>query len=123
MFPWSGAGPLRRVEHEDNAVSQGRTAARNMIGEEQPYTHTPFFYSDLFHLGFEAIGRLDPQLEVYADWTTPNEEGVMYYLDDHRVAGILNWNVWNGIPEARRILAAQEVISDPAKLHQRIRNH
>lgn len=121
LFPWGGQGPHVRVEHEDNAISQGRLAGRNMTGAEKPYTHLPFFYSDLFHLGFEAIGRLDPSLTVYADWMQRDEEGVLYYLDQDRVVGILNWNVWDKIKDARKILQSGEKISDPSQLKNRIK--
>lgn len=121
-FPWGGSGPTVRVEHEDNALSQGRLAARNMLGQNQVYSHLPFFYSDLFQFGFEAVGRLDASLPVFSDWQVPGEEGVVYYLDQNRVVGILNWNVWDGIPEARRILQSGQIINDPNTVKGRIRN-
>ena len=46
-----------RVEHEDNANTMGETAGRNMAGAAEPYHHLPFFYSDLFELGYEASRR------------------------------------------------------------------
>ena len=69
-----------RVEHEDNANSMGRLAGRNMAGMAEPYDHLPFFYSDMFELGYEAVGEVDSRLETFADWKRPNEEGVVYYL-------------------------------------------
>src|SRR5688572_16821666 len=72
-------GKRIRVEHEDNANSMGQAAGRNMAGEPAPYDHLPAFYSDMFELGYEAVGELDPRLEIFADWKRPNEEGVVYY--------------------------------------------
>ncbi|MBS0181369.1 MAG: FAD-dependent oxidoreductase [Nitrospira sp.] len=94
-----------RVEHEDNANSMGRLAGRNMAGKSEPYHHLPFFYSDLFDLGYEAVGQTDSRLETFADWRRPNEEGVIYYLKDSRVRGVLLWNVWEQIDAARRLIA------------------
>ena len=94
-----------RVEHEDNANSMGRLAGRNMAGMIEPYEHLPSFYSDMFELGYEAVGEVDSQLETFADWKRPNEEGVVYYLNDGRVRGVLLWNVWNQVPAARRLIA------------------
>ena len=51
-----------RVEHEDNALSMGLQAGRNMAGASEPYLHLPYFYSDLFELGYEAVGESGPQL-------------------------------------------------------------
>src|SRR5437016_2941362 len=44
------------LEHEDNANTMGKIAGQNMAGRATPYTHLPFFYSDLFELGYEAVG-------------------------------------------------------------------
>ncbi len=45
-----------RLEHEDNAVSMGRQAGRNMAGASEPYDYLPYFYSDLFELGVRGGG-------------------------------------------------------------------
>jgi NADPH-dependent 2,4-dienoyl-CoA reductase/sulfur reductase-like enzyme len=71
-------GIRMRVEHEDNANSMGAAAGRAMAGKGAPYTHLPFFYSDLFALGYEAVGELDPRLEVDAVWKEKFREGVIY---------------------------------------------
>src|SRR2546428_467151 len=64
-----------RVEHEDNANTMGRAAGRAMGGEPEPYHHLPFFYSDLFELGYEAVGETDSRLETFFDWEEPFREG------------------------------------------------
>ena len=83
----------------------GAAAGRNMAGAATPYTHLPFFYSDLFDLGYEAVGDLDAGLETVADWKEPHREGVVYYLGDGRVRGVLLWNVWEQVDAARRLIA------------------
>ncbi|MBZ5639298.1 MAG: FAD-dependent oxidoreductase [Acidobacteriia bacterium] len=98
-------GKRIRVEHEDNANTMGLAAGRAMAGAGEPYRHQPFFYSDLFELGYEAVGELDARLEVVADWKEPNREGVLYYLENGRVRGVLLWNVWGQVEAARRLIA------------------
>jgi NADPH-dependent 2,4-dienoyl-CoA reductase/sulfur reductase-like enzyme len=98
-------GKRIRVEHEDNANSMGRLAGRNMAGKSEPYLHLPFFYSDMFDLGYEAVGEVDSRLEAFADWKRPNEEGVIYYLQNDRVRGVLLWNVWEQVEHARQLIA------------------
>jgi NADPH-dependent 2,4-dienoyl-CoA reductase/sulfur reductase-like enzyme len=49
----------RRVEHWDNAVSQGRHAARLLSGDRAPFVHVPYFFSDVFDLSYEFWG--DPR--------------------------------------------------------------
>ena len=98
-------GMRLRVEHEDNANNMGRVAGEVMAGGDAVYTHLPFYYSDLFELGYEAVGLLDARLQTVADWKEPNQEGVIYYLQDGRVRGVLLWNVWEQVPAARRLIA------------------
>jgi 3-phenylpropionate/trans-cinnamate dioxygenase ferredoxin reductase component len=85
----------------------GRAAGRAMAGQTVRYQHLPYFYSDLFDLGYEAVGELDSRLETAAEWQEPYQKGVIYYLRDGRVRGVLLWNVWGQVDAARAI------ISDP----------
>ena len=49
-------GKRRRVEHWDNAVSQGQYCARAAMGERTPFRHVPYFFSDVFDLSYEFWG-------------------------------------------------------------------
>jgi len=104
-FPNPALGSRLRVEHEDNANTMGKIAGQNMAGRATPYTHLPFFYSDLFELSYEAVGELDSRLETVADWKTPFREGVVYYLKAGRVRGVLLWNTWGQVEHARALIA------------------
>lgn len=95
----------RPMMHEDHAVSQGYHVGRNMAGALDPYTEWPFFYSDLYTWGYEAVGDLNTSHEIVEDWVVPGEEGVMYYLQEGRLVGVLNWNVWDGVEKARMLMA------------------
>jgi NADPH-dependent 2,4-dienoyl-CoA reductase/sulfur reductase-like enzyme len=46
----------RRVEHWDNAVSQGQHCARFLMGQRSPFKHVPYFFSDVFDLSYEFWG-------------------------------------------------------------------
>ncbi len=105
MFPHQVLGKSLRVEHEDNALQMGKQAGRNMAGADEAYTHAPYFYSDLFELGYEAIGKLSSKLETFADWQEPFQKGVIYYLETGRVRGVLLWDVWKKLDEATDLLA------------------
>lgn len=94
-----------RVEHEDNAVQMGKVAGRNMAGGNETYSHTPMFYSDLFELGYEAVGEMSSKMKTIADWQEqPFKKGVVYYMDDGRVRGVLLWNVWDKVEAARALM-------------------
>jgi NADPH-dependent 2,4-dienoyl-CoA reductase/sulfur reductase-like enzyme len=98
-------GKRIRVEHEDNANTMGRIAGLNMAGAGLRYDHQPFFYSDLFDRGYEAVGEVDANLETVADWKEPFKEGVVYYLERGRIRGVLLWNTWNQVDAARALIA------------------
>jgi 3-phenylpropionate/trans-cinnamate dioxygenase ferredoxin reductase component len=94
-----------RVEHEDNANTMGRLAGQAMAGKTVSYDHLPYFYSDMFELGYEAVGEVDSRLETVADWQEPHRKGVVYYVRDARVRGVLLWNVWQQVDAARKLIA------------------
>jgi 3-phenylpropionate/trans-cinnamate dioxygenase ferredoxin reductase component len=110
-FPVSALGGTRRVEHEDHANTHGRHVGANMAGADAPYDHLPFFYSDLFDLGYEAVGDVDSRLETVAEWAEPNRKGVVCYVDDGRPRGFLLWDVWDRVDAARELIRAGGPVS------------
>ena len=108
FFPYSALGKSMRVEHWDNAINQGKYAGRNMAGAAQPYDYMPFFFSDLFDFGYEAVGEVDASLETYADWQEKFRTGVIYYLADGLVRGVMLCNVWEKVDAARELIQKRE---------------
>jgi NADPH-dependent 2,4-dienoyl-CoA reductase/sulfur reductase-like enzyme len=107
-FPVAALGRSLRIEHEDHANTHGNVVGANMAGAETPYDHLPFFYSDLFDLGYEAVGLVDSRLEAVENWQEPFRKGVVTYLEDGRPHGVLLWNVWDKVDEARELIRAGE---------------
>lgn len=103
-FPYSVLGQMMRVEHWDNAVNQGLYAGHNMAGAQQRYDYMPYFFSDLFEFGYEAVGQVSTKLETFADWQSTFETGVIYYLQDGKVRGAMMCNVWNKVEDARELI-------------------
>jgi NADPH-dependent 2,4-dienoyl-CoA reductase/sulfur reductase-like enzyme len=110
-FPVAALGGTRRVEHEDHANRHGRLVGANMAGADLPYDHLPFFYSDLFDLGYEAVGDVDSRLETIAEWAEPNRKGVVCYLAEGRPRGFLLWDVWDKVDAARELIRAGTPVS------------
>ncbi|MCH7697326.1 MAG: FAD-dependent oxidoreductase [Chloroflexi bacterium] len=105
-FTSPALGRRVRVEHEDNARVMGRAAGRNMAGAGEPYDHLPYFYTDFFDLGYQAVGELDARHETISDWSEePYKRGVVYYVEDERVRGVLLWGVRGQLDAARRLIA------------------
>lgn len=103
----------RRIEHVDLARKQGRAVGRAMVGDETPFTYTPYFYSMVFGHRYEALGTLDAELDVVAAWAEPGEKGTLYYLDGDAVQGVLLWgNSSDAEPDARE--GARAVLDRPS---------
>jgi 3-phenylpropionate/trans-cinnamate dioxygenase ferredoxin reductase component len=110
-FPVAALGGARRVEHEDHANTHGRHVGANMAGADAPYDHLPFFYSDLFELGYEAVGDVDSRLDAVAEWAEPNRKGVVCYVEDGKPRGFLLWDVWEKVDAARELIAAGDDVT------------
>jgi 3-phenylpropionate/trans-cinnamate dioxygenase ferredoxin reductase subunit len=110
-FPVPALGGTRRVEHEDHANTHGHVVGANMAGAEEPYNHLPFFYSDLFELGYEAVGDVDSRLDTVAEWIEPNRKGVVAYVDgEGRARGFLLWDAWGKVDSARELIRSGAVV-------------
>jgi len=110
-FPVPALGGTRRVEHEDHANTHGRMVGANMAGAREHYHHLPFFYSDLFELGYEAVGDVDSRLATVEEWVDPNRKGVVGYVDgDGRARGFLLWDVWGKVDGARELVRSAAAI-------------
>ena len=113
-FPAVGLGGTRRVEHENHANSHGRAIGANMAGANKPYDYLPYFYSDLFDLGYEAVGDADARLETVEEWAEPNRKGVVCYVEDGKPRGFLLWDVWEKVDPARELIVAGEPVDSAA---------
>lgn len=104
-----------RFEHEDNANSMGMRAGENMSGEMEPYEHFPFFYSDLFDMGYEAVGQLRKKdYQIVEDWLDPYKKGAVIYLDSGKVRGVIFWNLWDKVSQGREVIAEGKTYSEDA---------
>jgi 3-phenylpropionate/trans-cinnamate dioxygenase ferredoxin reductase component len=115
FFPYQSLGAKMRMEHWDNAINQGKWAGRNMAGANEPFTYMPYFFSDLFEFGYEAVGDVDSRLDTVADWRKENDTGVIYYHKDYTVRGIMLCNIWGKVDTAREMIRSQKKLS-PEKL-------
>ena len=99
-------GGVMRIEHEDVAASQGRTAALNMLGREQPHDVVPYFFSDL--ADWASLEYVGPA----AEWDEEIIRGSMdsgtfsnWYLLDGRVVAALAVGRSRDLDDARRLIA------------------
>jgi NADPH-dependent 2,4-dienoyl-CoA reductase/sulfur reductase-like enzyme len=89
-------GKRVRVEHWANAKNQGTHVAGNLIGENDPYLATPYFFSDQYDLGCEYRGLADldtDELVVRGDLAT--REFIAFWLREGKVTAAMNVNAWD----------------------------
>lgn len=108
-FPFVAIDDCKRVEHWDQAIKQGKQAGRNMAGAEETYDYIPYFFSDLFDFGFEAVGEVDSRLDTFIDWKEEGETGAIYYLSEGgSVRGVLLLGLWGKKKAARQLIESDE---------------
>ncbi len=95
-----------RVEHWDNAIEQGRVAARNMLGEGVAYERAPYFFTDQYDLGMEYVGYLPKSHRdhVVVRGDLAALEGVVLWHDAGRVLAGMHVNVWDATDDLRSLL-------------------
>ena len=97
-----------RVEHEDHAKSHGKAVGANMAGAGAPYDHLPFFYSDLFDLGYEAVGRGRLPARGGGALAGAEPQGRRRVRRRGKPRGVLFWNVWDKLERGRELIRAGE---------------
>lgn len=115
-WPNARYGRRMRLEYRTNAGEQGATAARNLLlGNVEPFTPLPYFWSDQFEVKFQAHGYLleGAEVEIVEGGTTESKFVALYRLGG-RTTGVLGWNAFKQLRSHHQELAAQPFpISEP----------
>lgn len=99
-------GRRLRVEHEEHAIAQGRTAARNLLGEETPHLDAPYFWSELGD--WAKLESLGPVTQWDDEWVTGSVDSgcfTVWYMRDDRVVGSVSVGQAEMLDAARRLIA------------------
>jgi NADPH-dependent 2,4-dienoyl-CoA reductase/sulfur reductase-like enzyme len=108
-----GLGRRIRVEHWDNAIEQGKHAARTMLGDHLPYTRQPYFFTDQYDLGMEYVGHVEPAGydEVIIRGDAGNRVITAFWVRDNLVQAGMHLNDWDAIDPIRSIVAGTTDLS------------
>lgn len=93
-----------RSDHIDNAIMMGNMAGANMTGQDQIYDHIPCFNSEFFDINLEAVGDVNSRYIHVMDWKEEYKEGMIYYLSNGQLRGVLSWNLPGQINAARSLI-------------------
>ena len=85
-------GKRRRVEHWDNAVSQGQYCARSLMGDRTPFRHVPYFFSDVFDLSYEYWGDSSATDQVVHRGDVSSNSFSVWWLRQQRVVAAFTMN-------------------------------
>ena len=110
-YPDNVFGKRRRVEHWDNAVSQGQHWARVVLGERRPFVHVPYFFSDVFDLSYELWGDPTGANEIVLRGDSNTSSFSVWWLKNNQVAAVFAMNR----PDEERQVAPEWI-----KLHQTV---
>lgn len=107
-----------RVEHWDNAIHQGRHAARTMLGDDEPYDRQPYFFTDQYDLGMEHVGHVGPEGydEVVVRGDLASRVTTTFWIRKGRVLAGMHTNDWDAIEPIRAWVGreATDELRDPA---------
>jgi 3-phenylpropionate/trans-cinnamate dioxygenase ferredoxin reductase subunit len=105
-------GRRLRVEHWDVAFNQGKTAALNMLGRDQPHNVVPYFFSDLSDwAGLEYVGPAYEWDHEVVRGSIDEGKFSVWYLSGGRLAGALSVDRSDDLEHARRLIAGRKDLS------------
>ncbi len=104
-----------RLEHWDNAIRQGRTAALNMLGRRTAHDAVPYFYSDQYDLGMEYFGHASGSERSVLRGVPRDGAFMAFWLRDGAIAAAMHANEWDAADDLRRLVEQSSRV-DPALL-------
>lgn len=98
-----------RIEHEEVAAAQGRTAARNMLGGDETFEEVPYFWSDLADWAtLEYVGAATGwDEEIVRDDEQDDDRFTVWYLTKGRLVAALAVGNPKHLDVARSLLRAR----------------
>jgi len=100
-----------RVEHWQNALKQGPAAARNMLGENEPYGEIPWFWSDQYEHNLQYAGFQTEWDELVVRGSTEERNFVAFYRKGGRVLAAVAINRGRDLQRSMPLIKAQEPIN------------
>jgi 3-phenylpropionate/trans-cinnamate dioxygenase ferredoxin reductase component len=106
----------RRVEHWDNAVSQGQHWASVVRGDRQAFVHVPYFFSDVFDLSYELWGDPHDATETVVRGDANSPSFSVWWLNGDRLVAAFSMNR----PDEERELAPEWIKSKQRMSRERL---
>ncbi len=108
-------GRLVRVEHWQNAIHQGRAAARSMLGKREPYSDVHWFWSDQYDYNVQYAGFHSGWDELVVRGSLEERNAVVFYVQEQRIAAAVAINRGKDVQRVMPLIKARVQV-DPDKL-------
>jgi 3-phenylpropionate/trans-cinnamate dioxygenase ferredoxin reductase subunit len=100
-----------RVEHWQNAIKQGATAARNMLGKAVPYDEIHWFWSDQYEANVQYAGFHTKWDQLAVRGRLDSGSFLAFYINDGRIDAVV------GLNRAKEVRRAIPLIKARRKLN------
>jgi 3-phenylpropionate/trans-cinnamate dioxygenase ferredoxin reductase subunit len=105
-------GERVRVEHWNNALHQGPTAALNMLDRGAAYGALPYFFSDQYDTGMEYTGLAPTWDRVVFRGDPASREFIAFWVAGGRVVAGMNFNVWDVSETIAQLIRSRAAVDD-----------
>ena len=108
-----------RIEHFDNAGSQGTFAGKVIAGaSEEPFAPVPFFWSDQYDTNIQFVGFPTENMELIIRGNPDDREVTGFYIDEGGITAAVTVNHPRNLRSVRRLVRARakidsETLKDP----------
>jgi 3-phenylpropionate/trans-cinnamate dioxygenase ferredoxin reductase subunit len=104
-----------RVEHWDNALKQGATAARNMMGRRESFDDPHWFWSDQYEFNLQSMGIASAWDQFVVRGSLEQRDFLGFYLKDGVVGAVIGMNRGKEVRRSAAIIRRRRQV-DPAEL-------
>jgi 3-phenylpropionate/trans-cinnamate dioxygenase ferredoxin reductase component len=95
-----------RVEHFDNAGTQGAAAGMSLAGNPEPFAPVPYFWSDQYDTNIQFAGYPGTNYQTAIRGTLDDHEFTAFYVEDGKVRAAVTFNRPRELRPCRRLVAA-----------------
>jgi 3-phenylpropionate/trans-cinnamate dioxygenase ferredoxin reductase subunit len=104
-----------RVEHWQNAIKQGTSAAKNMLGQNEPYDETHWFWSDQYDYNLQYAGFSEGSDQTVMRGSLHDRDFCLFFLKDRRLVGAVGLGRGKLVRQSMRLIKERTIV-DPSKL-------
>ncbi|MDX1577956.1 MAG: FAD-dependent oxidoreductase [Gemmatimonadota bacterium] len=112
QYPDPVFGDRARTEHWDHAKAHGRLVGRNMAGARDPYEHLSYYFTHVFDLSINVIGRTAGADDVVVSGELGSGRSIVYCATDDRLSGIIMINANDALDRCRELVRARPRMPD-----------